>query len=157
MPTSPPVPYRSSRWPARFMVSMGIGHTIAGLCFDSVRTPFFQAIKSGYFNKFYGVERCHALWLFIGGVNMVILGRFMNWYLFPNSESDILIDNRINHKDGKQVSDRQHRRREYHSDRRLPRELGYWLVGLSVAGAAAMPKTGFFLFGLQGLAILFTE
>ncbi|KAI7817115.1 hypothetical protein BC939DRAFT_507676 [Gamsiella multidivaricata] len=43
------------------------------------------------------------------------------------------------------------------SERKLPPELGVWLMGITVSGVTAMPTSGFYLLGIQGLAILFAK
>ncbi|KAF9348790.1 hypothetical protein BGX26_012827, partial [Mortierella sp. AD094] len=106
----------------------------------------------------------NSYWFFIAGVNMILRARLMDWYLFPDLPSlpsssgvddNTLIQNEAESE--KQALIRRQQRSNDHSDRKIPRELGYWFVGIAVTGALAMPKSGFYLLGIQGLAIIFSE
>ncbi|KAF9432119.1 hypothetical protein BGZ76_011242 [Entomortierella beljakovae] len=153
---SSPIPYRSSRWPARFLVITGIGHTIVGLALQPIREPLVQAIKDGYFNQFKGsAARCHSFWFLLAGANMILMGRFIDWYLFSNIQDNAKPEYAKVVKDKDALT--RHARKAIQSDKALPRELGYWFVGLAVAGASAMPRSGFYLLGLQGLGILLSK
>ncbi|KAF9109225.1 hypothetical protein BGX27_007848 [Mortierella sp. AM989] len=158
MPASLSTPYRSSRWPSRFLIATGVIHTAYAFIFDEVRVPLVQAILGGYFNQFdHSIERGLSFWFVIGGLNMIWLGKTMDWYLFPDTPSGAIMDNTIHEKDGNQITRRQHEQDKVRSDKKLPRQFGYWLLGMGVGGIAAIPKSGFYLLALQGMAILFSE
>ncbi|KAI7821167.1 hypothetical protein BC939DRAFT_504483 [Gamsiella multidivaricata] len=146
------VPYRSSRWPARFLVWTGVGHNIVGFLIPAVRQPFVDALKGGYINQLgTSISRRHSFWFFMAGVNLVLLGKLVDWYLFPEQ-----VDGHRKIKDDSSV--RAHSDKgEVRSERKLPRELGVWFLGIAIGGATAIPKSGFYLLGIQGLAILFAK
>ncbi|KAF9931904.1 hypothetical protein FBU30_009325 [Linnemannia zychae] len=145
MSSSSSVPYRSSRWPARFVMWTGIGHNIVGLLKPALREPLFEAVNAGYINQFTtSMARSNSLWFFITGFNLMMLSRVIDWYLFP--------------EDAKQLRDSKgHPKSSIYSDKILPRELGYWFLGLGVFGACAMPKSGFYLMVAQGAALLLSK
>ncbi|ORZ21870.1 hypothetical protein BCR41DRAFT_350154 [Lobosporangium transversale] len=140
-----PSNYRSSRWPGRFLLWTGHLHNAVGLMISELRDPLLSALKAGYFNAFdSSIYRCNAFWFFLAGFQMVIGGRMMNLHLFSSSN------------DGKQEGEQfQHKYSQSLSQRKLPREVGWWLLAIGMGGAIAMPASGFYLVGLQGLAILF--
>ncbi|KAG9322764.1 hypothetical protein KVV02_007024 [Mortierella alpina] len=142
------VPYRSSPWPARFLFMTGIAHTIAGLLIHTVRNPFMEALQAGYVNQHGStVQRRHAFWFFMGGVNMILMGKLVQWYLSPEvKEDEGLRDLKDKPRDQLQ-----------RSRNVVPRELGIWFVGVGIAGAAALPKSGFYLLIAQGLGILLSK
>ncbi|KAG0373767.1 hypothetical protein BGX24_011266 [Mortierella sp. AD032] len=78
------VPYRSSRWPARYLIWTGIGHNIAGFISPRIGVFFNDAAKAGYINQFAGDHaRSNAFWFYVVGVNLIMMGRIVDWYLFP--------------------------------------------------------------------------
>lgn len=81
-----PVPYRSSRWPARLIASTGLFHNVVGLLIKDIRKPFIDAILSGYVGQFNGAKRLHSFWFFFGGVSMMLMGRMIDLHLFPEDE-----------------------------------------------------------------------
>ncbi|KAG0197771.1 hypothetical protein BGX28_008719 [Mortierella sp. GBA30] len=136
-----PIPYRSSRWPGRLLVWLGIGHNVAGFLKSDIRNPFVDALKAGFVNQFdSSADRRHSLWFFIAGLKMMMLGKVINYYLFPE---DVVKD--------------KPRKRIQRSDKVLPRTVGVWFVGLGLIGAAAIPKSGFYLLIAEGLSILLFE
>ncbi|KAF9999717.1 hypothetical protein BGZ80_002460 [Entomortierella chlamydospora] len=125
---------------------------------DSIRTPFVQAIQDGYINQIsLSVQRRYSLWFFMAGLNLVMMGKLMDWYLFPTPSSAIDDATHTNKGESQSLRERRHQRNNVHSERELPRELGYWFLGIGVTGALAIPKSGFYLLGLQGLAIIFSK
>ncbi|KAF9961373.1 hypothetical protein BGZ70_008293 [Mortierella alpina] len=142
------VSYRSSLWPARFLCMTGIFHNFVGLLIPQVRNPFIDAIKAGYVGQHgTSIERRHAFWFFMGGVFIFLMGKLMHWCLSPEMRED------EGHRDLKdKPRDGLQRSRIV-----LPRELGVWFVGVGIAGAAALPKSGFYLLIAQGLGILLSE
>ncbi|KAG0226332.1 hypothetical protein B0O80DRAFT_453214 [Mortierella sp. GBAus27b] len=138
------VPYRASRWPARLLFATGLCHNIVGLLAEGVRKPLFDAIKAGYVAQFrVNYPRLHSFWFFVAGFNMMLMGRMINMHLFPNDKS-LMAKNEQAHSSTK-------------SNRKLPRELGVWFIAIAIGGAAALPKSGFYLMGLQGIALLVSE
>ncbi|KAG0373766.1 hypothetical protein BGX24_011265 [Mortierella sp. AD032] len=141
--SSQAVPYRSSRWPARLMILTGVIHNVAGLFDPHIGTYFNEALKAGYVNQFTGsFTRSHAFWFYLVGVNFIMAGRLMDWYLFPE-------DVREQQKDTKQSLVR--------SQRVLPREVGYWFLGIGVAGVAAFPESGFYMLIFQGAGLILAQ
>ncbi|KAG0331735.1 hypothetical protein BG004_001526 [Podila humilis] len=142
--------YRSSRWPGRLMMATGCLHNYVGLVIPPCRDPFLAAIRDGYFNQFTkDAKRSAAFWFLFAGVFMVFSGQLMNWYLFPElriGNKTLAIKEKENRKQQQQIS-----------KHALPRNLGYWLVGIALGGVAAYPVSGFYLVALQGAAILLTE
>ncbi|KAK3819009.1 MAG: hypothetical protein J3Q66DRAFT_369033 [Benniella sp.] len=127
--------YRSSRWPARFLIATGILHNLVGFAIPPIRDPFLQALHNGYWNQFTGHSaRLHSFWFFFAGLAMVLLGRLLHLHLFHNLPSSTLL-----------------------SPRKLPRELALWFLAISVLGVLALPESGFYLLALQGLALLLAE
>ncbi|KAF9288855.1 hypothetical protein BGZ68_010487 [Mortierella alpina] len=142
------VPYRSSPWPARFLYMTGIGHNIVGLLMPQVRRPFMEALKAGYVGQLEStVERRHAFWFFMGGVNLYMMGKLVQWYLSPETNED----------EGQRDFKDKPRDRLQRSNRILPRELGIWFVAVGIAGAAALPRSGFYLLIAQGLGLLLSK
>ncbi|KAF9545694.1 hypothetical protein EC957_010557 [Mortierella hygrophila] len=154
-----PIPYRSSRWPARLLVWTGIGHNLVGaFVIPEIGGNFMDAIKHGYVNQFEkNFPRCNALWFMIVGVNLILLGRAVDWYLFPEDKEQapraVLTEGKEKEKSQKE----QKKRNLVRSGRVVPRELGYWCLGLGVVGIAALPKSGFYLMLFQGAAILLAK
>jgi len=150
------VPYRSSRCPARFLIFTGVGHTAVGLLIDNIRVPFLEAVSAGYVNQFtVSLSRHNSFWYFLAGVNLILLGKTVEWYLFLEPESSI-----HGGKSKKDLKDDSSSLRHYskvRSERVLPRELGVWFLGIGIGGAAAIPKSGFYLLILQGLALLLAK
>ncbi|KAF9098275.1 hypothetical protein BGX29_007721 [Mortierella sp. GBA35] len=146
------VPYRSSRWPARLLIWTGIGHNLVGLFVKKeMAKPFMEAVQGGYVNQFArSTARCNAFWFLIVGFNLVMLGRVVDWYLFPDEQEQAP---HIKDKEKKQKTEQSLVR----SERVLPRELGYWFVGIGVAGATALPIGGFYLLIGQGAALLLAK
>ncbi|KAI1317585.1 hypothetical protein EDD11_008155 [Mortierella claussenii] len=168
------IPYRSSRWPARFLVLTGIGHTIVGLVLRPIRLPLLASLQDGYFDAFAGtIERRHSFWFIIAGLNIVLIGKLVDLYLFPEDHkapnhskpigggsglpSEKLTANILASKSHDQKEQKRAFRGQDCSERRLPREIGVWFLGLALGGQLAINKSGFFLLGLQGLAILLTK
>ncbi|OAQ36822.1 hypothetical protein K457DRAFT_131956 [Linnemannia elongata AG-77] len=153
-----PIPYRSSRWPARFLIWTGIGHNLVGALMPKIGSNLMDAIKHGYVNQFdNNFPRCNAFWFMIVGFNLILLGRAVDWYLFPEELEQApratLTDGKVKEESQKG----QKKRNLVHSERVVPKELGYWFLGLSAAGIAALPKSGFYLLLLQGAAILLAK
>ncbi|KAF9581475.1 hypothetical protein BGW38_001486 [Lunasporangiospora selenospora] len=149
---SAPVPFRRSRWPGRLAILIGAGHQLVGLADKRTRQPLLDAIQDGYFDKFApSFERLHSFWFFIGGINIILLGKFMNWYLFPEDYDKTLLQPAQDQQ--KQVQ----RRPRVQSDRSLPRSLGYWMIGICMVGITSLPRSGFYLFGIEGLALILSK
>ncbi|CAO3563858.1 unnamed protein product [Mortierella alpina] len=142
------VPYRSSPWPARFLYATTVVHTIAGFLMPHVRKPFIESLKAGYVGQHgTSMERRQAFWFFMASANMFLMGKLVHWCLSPQtSEDEDRRDLKDKPRDGLQ-------RPRYV----LPRELGVWFVGVGIAGAAALPKSGFYLLIAQGLGILLSK
>ncbi|KAG0341786.1 hypothetical protein BG004_005908 [Podila humilis] len=140
--------YRSSRWPGRLMIATGCLHNCVGFILPRCRNPFLAAVRDGYFNQFTkDVRRTNAFWFLLAGVFMAFSGQLMNWYLFPELRTS---------KRTIAIKDKEVRQQQQISKYALPRNVGYWLIGISIGGAAALPISGFYLAGLQGAAILLT-
>lgn len=91
------------------------------------------------------------------GFNLILLGRAVDWYLFPEDQEQAP---RAALTDGKEMEKsqmEQKKRSLVRSERVVPRELGYWCLGLGVAGVAALPISGFYLMIFQGAAILLAK
>ncbi|KAG0247992.1 hypothetical protein BGZ95_008273, partial [Linnemannia exigua] len=143
------IPYRSSRWPARYLIWTGIVHTIYGFINPRIRVFFNDAVKAGYFNQFVGdYARCNAFWFYLAGVNFIVMGRFVDWYLFPKD---------VERKKVQGEKEREKKQSLARSEKELPRELGYWFLGIGVVGVAALPKSGFYLMIFQGAALLLAK
>ncbi|KAF9960030.1 hypothetical protein BGZ72_008107 [Mortierella alpina] len=126
----------------------GIFHNVIGLLIPRVREPFMVALKAGYVGQLeLNTGSRHAFWFFMGGVNMVLMGKLMQWCLSPETRED---EGRRDLKDKPRDSLQR-------SSYVLPRELGVWFVGVGIAGAAALPKSGFYLLIAQGLGILLSK
>ncbi|KAF9906061.1 hypothetical protein EC991_001069 [Linnemannia zychae] len=140
------IPYRSSRWPARWLIWTGIGHNVAGFFSPNIRVFFNDAVRAGYINQFApDFARCNAFWFYLVGFNLIMMGRVMDWYLFPEDVQE------------KKKGQGETKKDLVRSDKVLPRELGYWFLGIGVAGAAALPKGGFYLMIAQGAALLLAK
>ncbi|KAG0255408.1 hypothetical protein BG011_005154 [Mortierella polycephala] len=140
-----PIPYRSSRWPARFLIWTGIGHNIVGLLLPHYRKPMIDAVKAGFFNQFgANVARSNSFWFFFAGVNLVLMGKIVDWYLFPTKDDVQPAANEALQRQGQDLK---------RSKRVLPRLLGTWFLGIGVVGAIAIPRSGFYLMIMQGLAL----
>ncbi|GJJ70225.1 hypothetical protein EMPS_02574 [Entomortierella parvispora] len=139
------IPYRSSRWPGRLLMLTGIGHNIVGLIRSVFREPFIQALNAGYLNKFDYSHRGNSFWFLLTGFNLFLIGRLVDWYLFP-------IEDKVQKKtqsSAAAVPDARVRSR-----RALPQELTYWCLGLGIGGGLAFPMSGFHLMTIQGLLLL---
>ncbi|KAF9576082.1 hypothetical protein EC968_000149 [Mortierella alpina] len=142
------VPYRSSLWPARFLILTGHFHNFVGLLIPQIRKPFIDTLKAGYLNQVDSdLGRAHAFWFFMGGINMVLMGKLMQWYLSPEENED----------EGLRDLKDKPRDRLQRSRYVLPRELGIWFIGIGVIGATGMPKSGFYLLVAQGLGLLLSK
>lgn len=149
-----PVPYRSSRWPARLLISTGLFHNIVGLLIEGIRKPLIDAILTGYIGQFKSnAKRLHSFWFFFGGISMILMGRMIDLHLFPKDEPSMVKDR--NKEDSSPIA-RRHSSND-RSERKVPREVGVWLLGIATVGALGLPRSGFYLMGLQGLALLLTE
>lgn len=138
------IPYRSSRWPGRLLMWTGIVHNIAGLIRPVFREPFAQALRAGYFNQFDYANRGNSFWFFLTGFNLFLLGKLVDWYLFPVEDKT---QKRIPSKTA--VTDKLVR-----SERVLPNELAFWCLGLGIGGGLAFPTSGVHVMTIQGLLLL---
>ncbi|KAF9134679.1 hypothetical protein BGW39_006268 [Mortierella sp. 14UC] len=142
-----PVPYRSSRWPARWLIWTGVVHNVVGFISPEIGPYFNDAVRAGYVNQFVpDYARCHAFWFYLVGFNFIMMGRAMDWYLFPEDVQE--------QKKGRAEKKNKSLVR---SDKVMPRELGYWFLGIGVAGAAALPESGFYLLIAQGAGLLLAK
>ncbi|KAF8933042.1 hypothetical protein BGZ58_006615, partial [Dissophora ornata] len=133
----------------------GVGHTVVGLLLDDLRVPFLEAVSAGYVNQFaVSISRRNSFWFFLAGANFILLGKTIEWYLFPESES---IHGGKSKKDVKDDSSSLRYYSKVRSERVLPREMGVWFLGIGIGGAVAIPKSGFYLLILQGLALLLAK
>ncbi|KAG0035776.1 hypothetical protein BGZ82_005114 [Podila clonocystis] len=156
--------YRSSRWPGRLMIISGFTHTGYALRTAGLREPFLAAIRDGYVDQFKeNTARGNSFWFILTGATIVLIGQLMNWYLFPEPRNAIL-EKGSDKKKSKAVKQDPWKERligatvnQQVSQFVLPRKMGVWLVGLWIVGAAAYPVSGFYLFAIQGLAILLTK
>lgn len=161
--SSQSIPYRSSRWPARFLIWTGIGHNLVGAFLKrEIGSNFMEAIRGGYVNQFAkNIPRCNAFWFLVVGVNLIVLGRAVDWYLFPSEQEQApraaLIDSKEKSQEQQQQQMERKKKSLVRSERVVPRELGYWCLGLGVAGALALPIGGFYLMIFQGAAILLAK
>jgi len=123
----------------------GIGHNIVGLIKPVYREPLTQALQAGYLNQFGLSQRGNAFWFFLTGFNLFLIGRLVDWYLFPiegkpqkkiQSTPASVTDTRVR------------------SERVLPQELSYWCLGLGIGGGLAFPTSGVHLMTIQGLLLL---
>ncbi|KAG0228514.1 hypothetical protein BGW42_002105 [Actinomortierella wolfii] len=131
--------YRSSRWPARLLAATGAFHNFVGLLIPELRNPLISGIKAGFFNQFGKTyAKSSAFWFFFAGLQMIMTAHVMNIYLFPKDRS----------RSSKRVT------AAAYSDRKLPRSIGAWLVGLGSVGIIAIPASGFYLVVSQGAALL---
>ncbi|KAF8932670.1 hypothetical protein BGZ47_011244 [Haplosporangium gracile] len=152
------VPYRSSRWPGRFLVWTGIGHNlVGGFLKPEIGGNLMDAIRGGYVNQFAkSLPRCNAFWFMIVGVNLILLGRAVDWYLFPEEQEQAPHAALTDCKE-KEKPRKEQKKSLVRSERVVPRELGYWCLGLGVVGVAALPIGGFYLILFQGAAILLAK
>jgi hypothetical protein len=128
------------------LIWTGIGHNIVGFINPHIRVFFNEAVREGYINRFVGnYARCSAFWFYVAGFNLIMMGRLMDWYLFPE---DVQEQKKVEGEKKKSL---------IRSDKVLPRELGYWFLGIGVAGVAALPRGGFYLMILQGAALLLSK
>ncbi|KAF9182241.1 hypothetical protein BGZ51_004859 [Haplosporangium sp. Z 767] len=139
------IPYRSSRWPARSLIWTGIGHNVVGLLTPHYRIPMIEAIKAGFFNQFGGnAARSNSFWFFTCGFTLILMGKLVDLYLFPIKDDVQSTTNKSLQRQGLELK---------RSERVLPRSVGTWFLGIGVVGAAALPRSGFYLMILQGLAV----
>jgi cellobiose phosphorylase len=121
-----------------------------------------DAVRGGYINQFSkSLPRCNALWFLMVGFNLIILGRAVDWYLFPGEQEQAphaaLTDGKEKSQEERQQQMEHKKRSLVRSERVVPRELGYWCLGVGVAGAVALPIGGFYLMIFQGAAILLAK
>ncbi|KAF9120499.1 hypothetical protein BG015_006064 [Linnemannia schmuckeri] len=117
-----------------------------------------DAIRGGYVNQFAkSLPRCNAFWFMIVGFNLILLGRAVDWYLFPEEQEQSPCAALTEDKEKDKSQQRQKKMSLVRSERVVPRELGYWCLGLGVAGVAALPISGFYLMLFQGAAILLAK
>ncbi|KAF9418017.1 hypothetical protein BGZ94_009802 [Podila epigama] len=160
-----PFLYRASRWPGRFLIMTGILHTHYSYRVPAIRQPFIDAIRDGYINQFESsFQRSTSFWFILAGAFMAFVGQSFNWYLFPEprpiqqneGQTHITQHTKITASStwlSKIGLTQQHEVSKYV----LPRSAGLWLLGIAIGGATAYTKSGFWLLGVQGLAILLSE
>ncbi|KAG0231387.1 hypothetical protein BGW42_000283 [Actinomortierella wolfii] len=156
------VPYRASRIPARLLLATGVGHLIVGLSMPVIRNPLWEAIKAGYFNQFKGYyTRSNSFWFMLAGAQLILTSHLIDSYLFDHVKATKVVTKRKikNSKNGQDTEETTEvvPVRATRSDRKIPRSVGVWFVGLGAVGAVALPVSGFHLLIAQGAALLLTE
>ncbi|KAF9970354.1 hypothetical protein BGZ73_006944 [Actinomortierella ambigua] len=158
-------PYRASRIPGQLVLATGVGHLIVGLSMPVIRNPLWEAVKAGYLNQFKGYyTRSNSFWFMLAGANLILVSHLIDSYLFDHVKATKLVKKRKikTTKGGLETLDTEETTevvpvRATRSDRKIPRSVGVWFVGLGAIGAAALPVSGFHLLIAQGAALLLTE